>query len=298
MRSRSHRKCIKAAKKVVGSFLRLIRYPNLLIILLTQVLVYTCLINASPRLSWFLILLCGFATALMAAAGNVINDIFDIEADKVNRPNTVIIGKQISIKSAWFIYSVTNLIAIISELFICYKIGDYFPMTIVIFIILSLWWYSFFLKKKVFVGNFIVALLSSLAIVVVAVFEKQWDFQLSYYFLFAFLLSLQREIIKDMEDVEGDKLINAYTLPIAIGDKKTKALIYVITFLITILLSYFLVRTENTYLFFFLLIFTGFPQFYLLLKIWKAKVSKDFHFISQLIKVIMILGILSMVFIK
>lgn len=262
----------------------------------TQVLVYTCLIDNDIQLSWLQLLSGSFATALMAGAGNIINDIFDLDADKINKGDKVVIENKISKSNAWLLYYTLNAISFIVAITICYQIDDYLPLTAVLFIIISLWWYSYSLKRLALFGNLMVALLSAMAILVVALYEGQWDIQLSFYFAFAFILSLQREIIKDIEDVDGDKVIEARTLPIKYGVSLSKWIANSSAFVLFGFLIYFINLSDNVFLKGYLSVLIGLPLIYLIYKTIKAEQSSDYHKISQLIKLLMVVGICSMLF--
>jgi 4-hydroxybenzoate polyprenyltransferase len=251
------------------AFFLLIRPINLLIISATMyclrlfLIVYeqyfeTEVLKAgSEKWDFFLLV---FSTVLIAAAGNAINDYFDERADRVNRPQKLIIGKRL--KRRWAIVShwILNGIAFGIALLLSWRNDTFWYVFIHLISINSLWLYSLFLKKKALTGNLLIAGLTALVPILCGVHfyvqnslvwqraesGNSFEFWLNTlvvdgYFIFllaffAFTNNFAREIIKDIEDVKGDKLINAKTLPIKFGQKISK--IWVGGFLILPLLVF------------------------------------------------------------
>jgi len=236
---------------------RLIRWPNLLIVLLTQFLLYEYVLRAQLKKGNLLPTLDGLdfssltlATIFTAAAGYVINDIYDQTIDALNKPDRMIVGKLLSEKAAYRWY-----LGLIAAGFLCigwlmYRTGDWFWLPGYILANLMMYWYSRSWKKKILIGNFVVALFCALVAIVVIVGESgSWPkliekAPIAYvnivgiftaYTTFAFLSTMYREIVKDMEDVYGDEVENCKTLPIVVGIQKTKtiAAFFAISLLLT-----------------------------------------------------------------
>ena len=255
--------------KTIYHFLRLIRLTNLLVIGLTMVVVevfffsyrtYHESINLSNNfLEKYLPLFLFFvlSTLLIAAAGNIINDYFDVKADRINKPNRLIIGKHIKRRWAMVLHWSFNSIGMIIALYVGYKLQNIWVPLIAFLSINLLWFYSAYYKRKPLVGNLIVALLIGIVPIYVVLFN--WpitDFEIhSHSNLFvisksylidvvllisalAFLQNLVRELVKDIQDIRGDLKLGAKTFPIKYGIKKTKLLI-VFTSIITLLLMTF-----------------------------------------------------------
>lgn len=191
------------------------------------------------------------STILIGAGGNIINDYFDVRADRVNKPNKVIIGKHV--KRRWAIVShwMFNSIAFLIALYLGWKYQSIWFPIVHITSISILWWYSTYLKKKALIGNLFVSLLTGLVILLSWYFmelqfvngdylQSKWSFMttldmeysevLYFYILIAVILNMAREIVKDIEDVPGDQKIGARTLPMLIGDRKS---LYVVAVLST-----------------------------------------------------------------
>lgn len=166
------------------------------------------------------------------AAGYVVNDLFDIEADKINKPDNLIVGKHLSIKQTEYIYVLLLLEGLIFSSLIYWLTNKVFFTLLIIAIQIALFLYAKYLKKSLLKGNVLVAFLTaSPYLVYIYVFELNYVFKwLAWYLaLFAFLLNLLREITKDWEDMKGDKAIRAQTFPLRFGVLATKKLLITAT---------------------------------------------------------------------
>ncbi len=228
-------------------------------------------------------------TVLIAASGYIINDYFDVKIDLINKPNEVIIGRYIRRRHAMLIHQIFNIAGAVIGYAVSFKV-----FIVNILAITLLWFYASIFKKKPFVGNFMVAGLTGSSLVVMAVFYTENDLLINIYALFAFGISIIREMIKDMEDIKGDKQYGSSTLPIIWGIQKTKRLLWVIVFLFVmavILMSLALKNDKLTFTFGLL----GLPFLYMAYKLYLADRKGHFAHLSSLCKWIMVLGILSMI---
>lgn len=308
--------------KLVKAYIQLIRLPNLLIIALTQFLIRYFIILPSyvvhevePHLDLFHFILLVLSTMMIAAAGYVINDYFDVRSDSINKPERLLIDTVIKRRVAMALHFTLNIFAIGLATYIGWKVGNP-KLGLVHFIVAGmLWFYSSSYKKQFLVGNVIVALLSAMVILIVGFFERQiytsfiGDNFLSMlskgimitllmYALFAFLISLIREIIKDMEDIEGDHQLFSRTMPIVLGIRVTK---YITLGIIVLFIFWFVKVMQSFYIkelwmfFYYCLGAILIPMLFVTYRMLIAKAGKDFHFSSQLLKVVMLMGIFSMV---
>lgn len=283
-----------AAKKyqpfTIRALLRLTRFWNLVIIGLAQYFAAGFLIDKGLIWDWRLLVL-ATSTVIIAAAGYIINDYYDIKIDLINKPERVVIGKSITRRYALFFHSILLTIGVGLGFFIGWKI-----VIINFFSAFLLWWYSNNLKRQPFIGNFVVAWLTSISILLVNILYYSDNSLVIIYALFAFFMTLIREILKDMEDLKGDNTFGCRTLPIVWGIRRTKIVIY---FLLAMLFaSVLLLNAKFIQLpFYYFLIFLFVPLGFLLIRLIRADTRKDFYWLSQWCKIIMLLGILSMVFI-
>ena len=307
-------------------FFRLIRPLNLLMILFTQYMVryallypiFKALAGIGLQLHETIFALLSFAFVLMAAGGYIINDYYDVKIDTVNKPDKVIIGRQLKPVNALTLYWILSIVGLASGCWASYKMG--LPALSAVFFIyfVGLWFYSYKLKYIFFAGNFIVAFFIALVPFVsgiVELFAFTEHFQLHdsdwvpkvfvivcVVSIFAFLATLVREIVKDMEDIEGDVTQGCRTLPVVMGITGAKRVAQFFL-LIVIFLSgfveywfctgissgFFTLRFLLPILYISCLIQV--PSFWIIIRLNMASLSKHFHKVSNWLKILMLTGI-------
>ncbi|NOU19008.1 MAG: geranylgeranylglycerol-phosphate geranylgeranyltransferase [Bacteroidales bacterium] len=312
--------------------LKVIRIKNLLIVAATLYLMRYCIIqpllqlkNLDLQLSSFYFFLLTLATVFITAAGYVINDYFDTRTDLVNRPQTVIIGRNLSRRTAILLHIFLNFLGVVLGTIVSFKIDK--PILSLLFIVIVgiLWFYSTTYKRQFLIGNLIVAILTAIVPMITLLFELPrlytvyWEmvtrFELKLgiitywvggYALFAFLLTLVREIIKDIEDFEGDQAFGRNTIPVFLG-KKTARTIAASLLLFTILSLVFLFAKYLNYLpsgkidyytLVFFLVGLVIPMFILLVELLTAEKKEDYHKASRINKLIMLSGLLYTILFK
>jgi 4-hydroxybenzoate polyprenyltransferase len=309
--------------KLLDSFLRLVRFPNLVFIALTQVLFYFCILAplqlhypearmAMGRMELWLLIA---ASICIAAGGYVINDYFDLNIDKVNRPDSLVIER--SIKRRWAIvwHLALSITGLVLSFVVCRRIGNYLPGLFNALSVLLLWLYSTTFKKQLLIGNVIISLLTSWVVLVLYVCEAGIGFhrleggQLTFvksvykwailYGGFAFMASLIREVVKDMEDMAGDARYGCRTMPIVWGLRSTKvftAVWVIVLFFSVFAVAVYALMLSREMLALYLATAVMLPVASTGVKIHKAFTSADFAKLSRLLKIVMLTGILSMLF--
>lgn len=289
-----HATTVKPANFSVSGFLRLTRFPNLLIIMLTQYI--TTIFLVGPKSLWWEYLsspklfLLSLSTILIAAAGYIINDYYDVKIDYINKPERVVVGRVLKRRIVMVAHTLFNLTGIAIGFYLMPKLG------IVNFLAAFwLWLYSNQLKRLPFIGNLSIAFLTGLSICVVAFYYQQNELLIYTYALFAFALTLVREIIKDMEDLKGDATFGCQTLPIIWGVRRTKIVQYVLLGVFILLLIAMAAEVDKLSLknFFLLLIL---PVAYFIVRLVRADSRREFAFLSLYCKLLMLAGVLSMMF--
>ncbi|PWJ39968.1 4-hydroxybenzoate polyprenyltransferase [Sediminitomix flava] len=231
------------------------------------------------------------ATTLIAAAGYVINDYYDIKIDTINKPSRVFIGRILTRRKAMFLHTFLNFIGIALGTSVSIKIG------VICFICaFLLWLYSNQLKRMLFIGNLCVAALTSLCILIIGIYVDDHYALIYIYSLFAFGTTVIREIIKDIQDLKGDKAFGCKTLPIVWGIRKTKYLIYFLISTLIISTGALIHLYEFSALNIFL-IFLLVPVLYLAYRLYNADTVKEFAWLSSYCKAIMLAGILGIYFV-
>ena len=281
-------------------FLKLIRLNNLLLIALTQGLVQFFILEEDIVSNFVLLLL---VTFFISASGYIINDIFDVKTDRINK-KYLIIGNYISARNAIFWYYLFSSIAIILAIYLLYLNKDFYLFIIFLSSVWILWWYSKRYKHSFIIGNFIVSLLTSLCVFNVFLVNVNDDSNDSFililmFSVFSFLLTFAREIIKDLEDVEGDKLMNsqniASTLSVTQSKQIVTSILTLFLFLILIVCYYFLIeitspKSISIFVYSLLLFIISLLSIF---KVSKSEKNEDYSYISNLLKLIMLLGVLS-----
>jgi len=304
--------------RLAKAFLKLIRLPNLLFIALTQVLFQFCIYYPLYReviplndLSRFTFLV--LASQFIAAAGYIINDYFDINIDEINKPDKMVVDKVIHRRwaIAWhFILSFTGLLFTVLALPVLQK---WYLILANIACVALLWFYSTNFKKSLLIGNIVISLLTSWTILVVFfskvspgnAFElgnhaQPKFFRLAFLYAgFAFICSLIREAIKDIEDIQGDERFGSHSMPIAWGVNASKVYIAVwmiVLIIILLTLQIYILQFRWWELVAYGVLTIILPLVLIFRKLFKASTAADYHNLSSLIKLVMLAGILSMIF--
>lgn len=303
----------------VTGAIRIFRLPNLLMVATTMYLMRWSIINPllgvygiELQVSEIAFLGLVISTVLITAAGYVINDYHDVRADQINKPEKVVVDFHVSRRFALFLHLALNFAGV--TLGIVFSLLYHVPWMILIFagVPLLLWYYSIRLKHILLAGNLAVSILTATVPLLVILFEYPLlarNFRSNTEFFpnglvaifiwvgafafFAFMTNLIREIIKDAQDVKGDRELDSRTLPISIGLKKTKVIIIGLTVFTVFILGYFFLTYLKDWIslgYYILALFL--PFVYLVIRTIKSSDTRDFNFLSQWVKVIMLLGLL------
>jgi 4-hydroxybenzoate polyprenyltransferase len=301
--------------RLTAAFFKMIRLPNLFFMALTQVLFQFCIYqriykNNIPDgdLKQFILLV--LASLFIAAAGYIINDYFDINIDEVNKPHKMVVDKIISRRwaIAWhFMLSGAGIILTIIALPFSQK---WYLILANICCVALLWFYSVKFKKNLLTGNIVISLLTAWTILFI--FFSKVNLQDAFnpghhrffrltilYAGFAFIISLIREAIKDMEDMPGDAKYGCRTMPIVWGVNATK--VYAAVWLIVLIAVLLLLQVYVLQFQWWLAVAYNvpaviFPLVIILLKLKRSNTTADYHKLSSLTKLVMFTGIVSMLF--
>lgn len=297
---------------IAYAYLKILRIINLLIIAFTQVLVQYFLIL--PATKGFAVLnhvnFCLFVltTMIIAGAGYVVNDIYDQKIDIINKKDLCIIPRFISVKNAWYYYFLLVLVGGLISFYIAIETKNLMHWWIFPISNLLLYFYARKYKSSILVGNVLVSLFVSMVWGILfyaqatgshpAYISSKVNHNISLLSIgiivtvFAFLVNMSREIIKDIEDIEGDKLFNVKSLATTYGVDIGKNAASVCLYLLTFLMIYFMIWAQfnfETKMYFFIFIFG--MNGIILFKIRTAVHKKDFTSISKYLKILMLLGL-------
>lgn len=310
--------------KLVASFFKLIRWPNLVFIVITQWLFYYCVMlpayaQFENTFQYLSLAMLGWLTAssvLIAAAGYIINDYFDLNIDQVNKPQAIVVQRVIKRRWVMVWHMIFSAIGVLIAFYISFKIGNWWIGPVNLLCVVLLWVYSTTFKKKNLIGNVSISLLT--AWVVLALYVSELDvlrlqdatyrevikkiFKLAIlYGGFAFIISLIREVVKDIEDMQGDEKYGCRTMPIVWGIPAAK--VFAAVWLVVLLLAVAVIQAYGIILGWYIgviyaLLLIMLPTAIVLRKLYLAMTVKDFHQVSTYIKFIMFTGILSLLFFK
>jgi 4-hydroxybenzoate polyprenyltransferase len=320
---------MKAIIKTIGSLippiLKLVRWNNLLIIAFAQYAVRWFLIKPVYRAahvtyildhtSFFCLVL---STVFIAAAGYVINAYHDVRIDRVNKPDEIILVRYISFRQALALHLAFNILGILLGFYAAIRTGSLKLGGIQLVVAALLWLYSVKYKRMLFWGNFVISLLTGLVVIIVWLYEfyglraHAIDFAAAMpslsminrfiitYFLFAFLTNFIREILKDIEDIEGDRHYDCISIPIRFGIQNTRYL--VISLCLFLVLVIFFLQTEFIFhfskdLLWHSILLVQLPFLFLTYWMIYARTKQHFHLAGQIVRLILVLGLSSMIFI-
>lgn len=297
------------------ALLRLIRWPNLLMLAFMMVLfVYFVFVrNEVPlALNNFNIALLILSVVFIAAGGYIINDIIDVEADRINQKSRRSAMESIGEKAAYNWYFFFTIIGVLLGFWLVNLIGKPALSTLFIFTALILYLYAGFLKNYLLVGNLIVSAIVALSVLLLGIFllfpmiqpetQNFYRFYFSIlldYALFAFIINLIREWVKDLQDIDGDYNTGRNTLPIALGRKRTQYLVSAVSLLFALVLLRYALHhmIENQWLLIYFLALVIAPLIFVAIKILQSSTKQQFGKWSLVLKFIMLSGFLSVVFI-
>ena len=310
--------------KLLSAFLRLTRWPNLIFIALTQCLYFFCVVNntALPPVQQHHFYLVVLASVFIAAGGYIINDYFDMHIDAVNKPFKVVVDKVL--KRRWVIlwHMLFSVIGVVLTAYASYVTHNWILLAGNILCVFLLWFYSTTFKKKLLIGNVIISALTAWVVLVLYLycigglsrhiapggylsgdtpgFRRLYKFT-ALYAGFAFIVSLIREVIKDLEDMEGDARYNCKTMPIVWGVPAAK--VFAAVWLVVCIGALTLIQVYAWQLGAWLnclynIVFIIIPMLFILRSLYKAVNAADYHKLSQVVKFVMLTGILSMLFLK
>jgi 4-hydroxybenzoate polyprenyltransferase len=272
-----------------------VRLYNVVLIALAQLLAAAFII--APDLSikevvldyklWFLIV----ASALSVAGGYIINNFYDREKDLINRPQKTLLENHVSRKTLWSVYFLVNGLAVILGYIVSFKAGIFYALYIFL-----MWLYSHKLKRTLFVGNFVASLLAVTPFFVLFMYYKNFYPVILVHGTFLFLIITMRELIKDLENLRGDLAHNYRTIPVVLGEKKTKQFYTLLTFFtivpISILILYYEIGKMDYYF-----TFIAGGLMVCLPMIWNSTRKKEYLLVHFILKVIIAGGVFSILLI-
>ena len=266
------------------------------------------------QMPWWILTLLIVSVVCVAAGGYVINDYFDVKIDRINRPDDLIVTRIISRDAAMHWFQVLTVIGIAAGLTVAWWARSWNLLFIYVVIPGLLWFYSASYKRMLLVGNLIVAFISALVPLLVAIINADYlkhlyNDALAYtpivgqlyvwlggFALFSLLLTWAREVIKDIEDLEGDREMECRTMPIVWGENVSKVVVTILVLATMLLISYLawwvlpFPMEWRTLTCRFVVFGLMVPMVCVLVLLWSARSKRELHTVQQVLKFTMFLG--------
>ena len=277
------------------SLFSVIRLYNIFIIIIAQYFTSIFIISIDTSISSILfdfqLFLLILSSSIAIASGYIINNFYDYEKDLINKPIKSKIDKVIRKRTKLSLYITLNFLCIYTSSLVSWRSVLFF--TIYIFII---WLYSHKLKRILFIGNIVSSLLSVIPFFIILIYYKNFELIIFLYAIFLFLIVYMREIIKDLENIKGDFTLDYRTIPVVYGEKSSKYLLSIVS-LLTLAIIYILLSGFDTGMMFYYYYFSIAVLLFFFIVLWKYDSKKYYNFLHNLLKSLIVLGVLSIVLI-
>jgi len=277
------------------SLFSVIRLYNIFIIIIAQYFTSIFIISIDTSISSILfdfqLFLLILSSSIAIASGYIINNFYDYEKDLINKPIKSKIDKVIRKRTKLSLYITLNFLCIYTSSLVSWRSVLFF--TIYIFII---WLYSHKLKRILFIGNIVSSLLSVIPFFIILIYYKNFELIIFLYAIFLFLIVYMREIIKDLENIKGDFTLDYRTIPVVYGEKSSKYLLSIVS-LFTLAIIYILLSGFDTGMMFYYYYFSIAVLIFFIIILWKYDSKKYYNFLHNLLKFLIVLGVLSIVLI-
>lgn len=314
---------MKRLAEIIKPYLRLLRVGNLLFVVILlwamEKWVATPLLQLAQfgeQMPWWILMLLIVATVCIAAGGYVINDYFDVKIDRINRPDDMVVTRHITRDGAMRLFQILTAIGVVAGLVTAWWAKSWTLMMIFVVIPGLLWFYSASYKRQLLVGNVVVAFMSALVPLLVAIANADYlrhlyGENLAYtpiaghlyvwlggFGLFAFLITLVREIVKDMQDIQGDQEMECRTMPIVWGVQATKIIATVVLLLTAALIAYIgfsalpFANDWHTLSARFVVFGVIVPMLGGLALLWAGKTPVEYYRVQMILKFVMFMGVM------
>lgn len=277
------------------SLFSVIRLYNIFIIIIAQYFTSIFIISIDTSISSILfdfqLFLLILSSSIAIASGYIINNFYDYEKDLINKPIKSKIDKVIRKRTKLSLYITLNFLCIYTSSLVSWRSVLFF--TIYIFVI---WLYSHKLKRILFIGNIVSSLLSVIPFFIILIYYKNFELIIFLYAIFLFIIVYMREIIKDLENIKGDFTLDYRTIPVVYGEKSSKYLLSIVS-LLTLAIIYILLSGFDTGMMFYYYYFSIAVLLFFIIVLWKYDSKKYYNFLHNLLKFLIVLGVLSIVLI-
>ena len=274
------------------SLLSVVRGYNIIVIVLAQYLASIFIFSPEKSLLqilldlhlYFIIL----ATICVIASGYIINNFYDADKDKINRPQKTKIDSIVSQQTKLYIYFFLNFLSVAFAFLVSWRAALFFAVYIFL-----IWLYSHKLKQYPLIKLLSAAILAIIPFFAVFVYYKNFSTIIFTHASFLFFVLLIRELVKDLENIEGDIVLKHITLPIKYGERFTKMLITLIIIL-TSSPIYFLLRYPEIGLMKYYFYLSILVLIIFIILLWKSSSKKDYLLLHNILKILILAGVFSL----
>ena len=278
------------------SMFSVVRGYNILIVVIAQYLTSIYILAYDKSLKSVVLdlnlLMLVLASAATIAGGYIINNFYDSEKDRINRPIKSKLDRLVSQNTKLSFYFVLNFSAAIMASYVSFNAVIFFSAYI-----FGIWFYSHKLKKLPFIGNLTSAVLTILPFFAIFLYYKNYETVIFVHAFFLFLMISMRELIKDLENMKGDLLMDYNTIPVVYGEKASKIMLTILIFMTSIPVYLLLTKFDvgHMYLFFYLSVIL---LFVFLLLLWKSSTKTHYLILHNILKFIIVAGVFCIVLIN
>jgi 4-hydroxybenzoate polyprenyltransferase len=285
----------KAFLKKIFSLLSVVRGYNILVLIIAQYLASLFIFSSGKsirRVIFDFDLFCiVIASICVVAGGYIINNFYDVKVDRINRPLKTSLDNYLKQETKLLLYFFLNFLGFTFGLFVSFKSALFFSVYI-----FSIWFYSHKLKKYAFTGLITATILTILPFFAVFVYYKNFSKIIFVHAIFLFLVIMVRELIKDLENIKGALANNYKTFSIVYGEVKTKQL-SLFLLVLTLIPTLFLLNDPALSLMKYFFYLSFLTLFYVGFYLWKSNQQGQYTFLHNILKVLLLIGVFSLVFI-
>ncbi len=277
------------------SLFSVVRGYNILVLIVAQYL--TSAFILAPELPlrdiffddnlFFLIL----SSATVIASGYIINNFYDSEKDLINRPKKTMLDRFVSQRTKLSVYFILNLLAIFFASYVSFRAVVFFSIYI-----FAIWLYSHRLKRILFLGNLVASILTITPFFVVFVYYKNFETVIFIHATFLYLMIVMRELVKDLENMQGDLLQNYQTIPIVYGERLSKFFLSILSILAIIPILLLISRFDTGYMDYYFYVSLVLLIFFLLF-LYFSKAKWQYLLLHNILKLIIVVGVFSILLI-
>lgn len=272
-----------------------VRGYNILVVIIAQYLASAFILSPGLPLRdvlfdanlFFLIL----ASASVIASGYIINNFYDSEKDLINRPRKTMLDRVVSQRTKLSVYFLLNFAAVFFASYVSFRAVVFF--SIYIFMI---WLYSYRLKKILILGNLVASVLAITPFFIVFVYYKNFETVIFIHAMFLYLMIVMRELVKDLENMQGDLAQGYRTIPIVFGERWSKVFLMICALLAVIPTLLLITRFDIGYMVYYFYASLGMIILFVLF-LFFSKAKWQYLTLHNLLKLIIVTGVFSILLI-